>query len=1011
MKTQKTKTGRIQILTDQEADELYSCPVLNQAEREEYLSFDSEIERILAKLEKTETRVYLILLIGYFRAKPVVPKFKLRDVKQDVEYIYSTYFPDKKPKYSVIKKSTRATLILKMYSILGFDKFSKRQHQQALIERLRDVATICTDPKYIFDECLAFFGQKRIGLVGYTTLQNIITNVLASERQRTEDILSCHMPEGTQAKLHKILHTTGILNNLSAYKGSAKDFSPSQLDKEIGTHNTIKEVYPDIKQLIEKLGLSQGNLNYYASIIHHQSVYKIRRYPKWQGMLYIACYLFFRYQETNDKLVIAFQYVARKQREAAKAAAKQRIADDLEVIRDKLKSAGNILKLFVDDNISDQTEFGDIRQDAFAVIPKEEIQLISQHLHQNNFDKILYEWQFIDTKHKKISNSMRSLFMVIDIDCDPNLKLLASQLTISKSELNKDRKITTVDQRLLRSQDKEYLVENNQVNTKRFEYYLYQKVAKLMNNNSIYVAESAENKRLEDDLIPQVERKNQDHIIQKTGLIKLNTPIDQTLTGLLKTLRLSMKNVGNGINDDANDFVKRQPRIDQLTWTLANKRWKDDIENPIYTQVQHMGIIEIMDFVNKKTGYLNAFKNIGSKKHSIKAKEDDLLACIFGNGSNYGLHHMSSISDRSIGVLRAVNDGYIRPETTSDANDVISDALAVLPIFKHYTINEPAPFGSIDGQKFSCRINTFRARYSAKYFRKGKGVSALTLVSNHVPLKTKTISPNEYEGHHAFDLLYNNTSDIQPKTLATDTHGVNNVNFAILDLFGYQFAPRYAKFKNAFNDMFEVEYGDKLTLQLKKPINTSLIKREWNNIQWIICSLSRKTATQSTIIKKLSNNKKNSRTLAALHEYDRLIKCQYMLDYVDSKILRQFVQQALNRGEAYHQLRRAIASINGNQFKGGQDYQIDQWNDCARIIANCIIYYNSALLSGLIEKFENENNPEIVNMIAKLSPVAWRHIQLAGNYIFGIKKNSISVDRLLENLDPLVDEEETLVAA
>lgn len=243
------------------------------------------------------------------------------------------------------------------------------------------------------------------------------------------------------------------------------------------------------------------------------------------------------------------------------------------------------------------------------------------------------------------------------------------------------------------------------------------------------------------------------------------------------------------------------------------------------------------------------------------------------------------------------------------------------------------------------------------------------------------------------------------------THGVNNVNFAILDLFGYQFAPRYAKFKNAFNDMFEVEYGDKLTLQLKKPINTALIKREWENIQWIICSLSRKTATQSTIIKKLSNNKKNSRTPAALHEYDRLIKCQYMLDYVDSKTLRQFVQQALNRGEAYHQLRRAIASINGNQFRGGQDYQIDQWNDCARIIANCIIYYNSALLSALIEKFELENNQEAINMIANLSPVAWRHIQLAGNYTFGIKKNNISVDRLLENLDPLADEEQPMVAA
>ncbi|WP_314732138.1 MULTISPECIES: Tn3 family transposase [Escherichia] len=85
-------------------------------------------------------------------------------------------------------------------------------------------------------------------------------------------------------------------------------------------------------------------------------------------------------------------------------------------------------------------------------------------------------------------------------------------------------------------------------------------------------------------------------------------------------------------------------------------------------------------------------------------------------------------------------------------------------------------------------------------------------------------------------------------------------------------------------------------------------------MQHIICSLSRKTTIQSTVVKKLSNTERSNKTLAALREYDRVIKCIYVLDYADNKTLRQFVQQALNRGEAYHQLRRAIASVNGNQF-------------------------------------------------------------------------------------------------
>jgi TnpA family transposase len=146
------------------------------------------------------------------------------------------------------------------------------------------------------------------------------------------------------------------------------------------------------------------------------------------------------------------------------------------------------------------------------------------------------------------------------------------------------------------------------------------------------------------------------------------------------------------------------------------------------------------------------------------------------------------------------------------------------------------------------------------------------------------------------------------------------VNFAILDLFGYAFPPRYAKMKHLFFDLFEVAEEDGGHIRLKKDINQSLIIEQWENIQHIMCSLSRKTGTESTIVRKLNNGK--SRSLSALHEYDHLIKSIYVLEYIDNSTLRHYVQHALNRGEAYHQLNRAITSVNGNKFRGGNDYQV-----------------------------------------------------------------------------------------
>ncbi|MGL4212325.1 MAG: Tn3 family transposase [Morganella morganii] len=46
--------------------------------------------------------------------------------------------------------------------------------------------------------------------------------------------------------------------------------------------------------------------------------------------------------------------------------------------------------------------------------------------------------------------------------------------------------------------------------------------------------------------------------------------------------------------------------------------------------------------------------------------------------------------------------------------------------------------------------------------------------------------------------------------MATDNHGINNVNFALLDIFGYQFSPHSARFRRFFEEMFEVTQGENL---------------------------------------------------------------------------------------------------------------------------------------------------------------------------------------------------------
>jgi len=391
----------------------------------------------------------------------------------------------------------------------------------------------------------------------------------------------------------------------------------------------------------------------------------------------------------------------------------------------------------------------------------------------------------------------------------------------------------------------------------------------------------------------------------------------------------------------------------------------------------------------------------------VKQEVDDLTltACLIAWGTNMGAGRMAEVSDIGYPALATTSDNFIRLETLNAANDLVSNAIAELPIFGQYDLGE-AIHSSSDGQKFETRIHTINARHSPKYFGLKKGIVSYTLVANHVPINAEIIGANDHESHYVFDILFNNSTDIQPEVHSTDTHGTNEVNFAILKMFGYQFAPRY---RDIYDKVGEALYGFKHPSQYDenwvlnpvRKLNPNLIIEEWENIQRIMVSLALKTTTQSTIVRKLSAFARKNKTRRALWEYDNIIRSLYLLDYIDSSPLRRNVQRALNRGESYHQLRRAISHANFGKLRFKTEHEQHIWGECARLMTNCIIYYNVMLLSNLLDYKRAAGDVQGAALIKQISPVAWQHINLYGRYEFRNGPEAININELVRELAQL----------
>ncbi|GAW47283.1 Tn3 transposase DDE domain protein [Photobacterium damselae subsp. piscicida] len=108
--------------------------------------------------------------------------------------------------------------------------------------------------------------------------------------------------------------------------------------------------------------------------------------------------------------------------------------------------------------------------------------------------------------------------------------------------------------------------------------------------------------------------------------------------------------------------------------------------------------------------------------------------------------------------------------------------------------------------------------------------------------------------------------------------------------------------------------------------------------------------------------------------------------------------KALNRGEAYHRLKKAIAHVNGGKLRVKSEIEQHILHECTRLLANAIIYFNAELLSGLItgESPDSILTPE---QIKKISPVAWQHINFYGRFEFSDLGASFNVDEFMQTVD------------
>ena len=1003
---------QLEILLDGEISKLYDLPKFDEDARLTYFELSTTEKVAMNQYNRVFTKIYFILQLGYFKAKHLFFIIDVEKVDKDVEYIRQRYFPQHLLKLSgKVSKPTRLEQQKVILNLFGYS-IADEHIRMKLVEKAEQLAKLYSRPIYIFRELLNYLEHKKIVLLGYSVMQkHIIAQALIRERLRLETLVAQLLPLQAIKQLDNLLEEK-VMNSylLTWLQQEPSSFKCYQMRGQVQRKQQMEKIYLFAQLLIPELKISNENIRYYASLAQHYSIFRLKRMKGKLVYIYLLCFAYSRFQHINDTLIEAFKHYVRIYEKEAEEYSKNAIyAYQLEGLNQLIK-VPRILSLFTNEQIADTLAFGVVRKTAFGILGKTKFAVISDYIANNKLDKKELKRLFYESIQQKISLNIRHLFLHLTFKGMSGNTDLMKAIDYIKPILNKGKSLTKVSINLIPclfipNHQKKYLYKNGILLVNRYEFYMLQTIRNRIESGDVYIPDSFGFKSFDQDLIPkEYWQRNKVAILKSIETPRLRMPIKELLALLKQELEAKFKKVNKSILKGENKYVKidGQKPDGSTKWTLQYPSFKNKVNHSLFSQFKSRNIDELMDMVHEHTGFIDEFTHVLGKDTSNIISKQQLIAAILALGTNHGIKKMAQISDMTVHQLNAAVNNFIRHETLEKANIKIINATSKLPMFQYYNIEEALIHSSSDGQKFGTKFDTINSRYSPKYYGLGKGLSDYTMVANHIPVNAKIIGTHEHESYYVFDILYNNETNIQPHIHSTDTDGTNQINFAILDFFGYQFAPRYASITSRAKMIHTFEYlstyPNNFLLLSKGKIDTKLIEEEWDNIQRMVASLGLKTTTQSTIIKKLSSYTRNNRTQKAIVEYDKIIKSLYLLEYIDSPSLRRNVQKALNRGEEYHQLKRHIFYVHGGKFRVHTIQEQQIIASCTHLIANVIIYYNTWLLSQLLEKYEQEGNIETLNRVKTIAPIAWQHINVYGTYKFRVPPSPINPFELLKNV-------------
>jgi TnpA family transposase len=898
---------------------------------------------------------------------------------------------------------TRAAHLGRIRQHLGFVRCDPAQRQR-LLAHLTTVARAAPRTAALRKAAQAWLLAQRVVRPGRTTLRDLVTAARETGLQQLYDALTGELTAAQRSQLDSLLATAGtpsdgdgpppdalgnapaaeVRSPVEGFKVAPRRESPTvllgllerlQAFDALGFTDwpPLAEVHPAARRLLAGWG-------------NRYNAWSLRRFPPPKRHALLLCFLQAALAETadavveaQDKLITSVHAKAKKRREALLRAGEEAKRRAVEVL-------GVMGELVLDDSIPD----AQLRSQILGRFSSDEMATLVDGCQQARAGDdgshlgLTAHWYGYTREYSPALLEKTPFRFAERSALGRAVEYLRLVNREHRRKLGGDAPTDFLPPRWRRHVVRRAAGGDGELSRPHYELALLTTLNEQLKSGDVTVARSRRWTDFEDYLIPRASwgAEREQHYAAlglpldgDTYLTQLEARLHEVTAGVDARVP---HNQALTIDRDKGEFhlarLKASPAQD------AAKRLKDLLE----ARLPKVELVDLLIDLDRDTDFLRHFLQRGEGRRTPAAvQRRNVLAALVAVGCNLGPSRLAAAAGLSVWEISQAADWALTEEALKAANIDLVNFATHLPMSAVYGRGDTC---SADGMRFYVPVDILAADYSN--LLRGRGVTLYAhTAQNATRFHQQPIPCRLREATFVLDGLVEHDTELDPRTVYTDTHGYTEVVMATAALLGTSLAPRIARLHE--QTLYKLDRSRRyahLDPILDGTIKPHLIRRAWDEAVRVVASIQARTASPSLLLHRLGSYARQHSVHQALNEIGRAERTVHLLRTLDDEEYRRQQGRELNKGEAGHDLARFLFFGKEGALRGrGFEDQFRSFS-CLGVLHNAVVAWNLRHVGQVVAHLRAEGHPIDDATLALTTPLLRKHLNPFGRYHFDLER-------------------------